>query len=108
MIASALTIGMAVLTPLQAGAASIEKTIESSIQKKQQIKGTINYISIDGMNLKGKDGKNYFISFNNFSTEQLEKINLVEGQEISVEGSVVESYTDFIRLKFIKKNYLKR
>ena len=104
MIASALTIGMAVLTPLQAGAASAEKTIEASVQKEQQIKGTIKNIFFDGMNLKGKDGKKYFISFNNFSAEQLEKMNLVEGQEIAVEGSVVEYYNDFDTFEAYKKD----
>ena len=104
MIASALTIGMAVLTPLQAGATSLEKTIEASAQKEQQIKGTIKDIAFDGLNLKGQDGKNYFISFNKFSEEQLEKMNLVEGQEISVEGSVVENYTDFYTFEVYKKD----
>lgn len=105
MIASALTIGMAVLTPLQAGAASVEKTIEVSVQKEQQIKGTIKDILPHyGMNLKGQDGKNYFISFSNFSTEQLEKMSLVEGQEISVEGNVVENYNDFNTFEAYKKD----
>ncbi|MGN4127779.1 hypothetical protein ACMGD3_22670 [Lysinibacillus sphaericus] len=104
MIASALTIGMAVLTPLQAGAASAEKTIEASVQKEQQIKGTVKSIYMNGINLKGKDGKNYFISFNKFSTEQLEKMNLVEGQEIAVEGSVVENYNDFNTFEVYKKD----
>ncbi len=103
MIASALTIGMAVLTPLQAGAASAEKTIEASVQKEQQIKGTVKSIYMNGINLKGQDGKKYFISFNKFSTEQLEKMNLVEGQEISVEGSVVENYNDFNTFEVYKK-----
>jgi len=105
MIASALTIGMAVLTPLQAGAASAEKTIEASVQKEQQIKGTIKDIfPYYGMNLKGQDGKNYFISFSNFSTEQLEKMSLVEGQEISVEGNVVENHNDFNTFEAYKKD----
>ncbi|WP_107923497.1 hypothetical protein [Lysinibacillus parviboronicapiens] len=104
MIASALTIGMAVLTPLQAGAASAEKTIEASVQKEQQIKGTVKSIYMNGINLKGQDGKKYFISFNKFSTEQLEKMNLVEGQEISVEGSVVENYNDFNTFEVYKKD----
>lgn len=105
MIASALTLGMAVLTPLQAGAASVEKTIEASVQKEQQIKGTIkNILPHYGMNLKGQDGKNYFISFSNFSTEQLEKISLVEGQEISVEGNVVEDYNDFNTFEAYRKD----
>ncbi|WP_107924349.1 hypothetical protein [Lysinibacillus parviboronicapiens] len=106
MIASALTIGMAVLTPLQAGAASAEKTIEASVQKEQQqqIKGTIKNIFNSGMYLKGQDSKNYFISFSNFSTEQIEKMSLVEGQEISVEGNVVEDYIDFNTFEAYKKD----
>lgn len=105
MIASALTIGMAVLTPLQAGATEIKTTDSSSttIQLEQKITGKIKDIYGDGMNLKGNDGKNYFISFYKFSAEQLEKMNLVEGQEISVEGSVVESYADFYTFEVYKK-----
>ncbi|MEQ6357998.1 hypothetical protein ABNX05_25720 [Lysinibacillus sp. M3] len=109
MIASALTIGMAVLTPLQVGATSAEKTIEASVQKEQQIKGAIkDFFPHYGMNLKGQDVKKYFISFSNFSTEQLEKMSLVEGQEISVEGNVVEDYNDFNTFEAYKKDYLKR
>ena len=106
MIASAFTIGMAVLTPLQAGAASAEKTIEASVQKEQQIKGTIKEIFTyeNGINLKGQDGENYFISFYNFSTEQIEKMSLVEGQEISIEGKFVKDYNDFNTFDVYKKD----
>jgi len=55
------------------------------------------------MKLKGNDGKNYFISFYKFPAEQLEKMNFVEGQEISVEGSVVESHSDFYTFEVFKK-----
>jgi len=106
MIASALTIGMAVLTPLQAGATEVKTTDSSStttIQFEQKITGKIKGIYGDGMNIKGNDGKNYFVSFYKFSTEQIEKMNLVEGQEISVEGSVVESYSDFYTFEVYKK-----
>ncbi|MDM5248166.1 MULTISPECIES: hypothetical protein [unclassified Lysinibacillus] len=107
MIASALTIGMAVLTPLQAGAASVETSESSSItvQLEQKITGTIKkvYSESDGMILKGIDGKNYFISLIKFSDEQLEKMNLVEGQEISVEGSLAEDYSDFYTFDVYKK-----
>ncbi|KOS60180.1 hypothetical protein FJQ98_10895 [Lysinibacillus agricola] len=103
MIASALTIGMAVLTPLQAGATSVEPTNNINVQIEQQITGTIKDIYGDGMNLKGRDGKNYFISFYKFSEEQLEKMNLVEGQEITVEGSVVEDYSDFFTFEVYKR-----
>ncbi|MDM5246608.1 hypothetical protein [Lysinibacillus sp. G4S2] len=106
MIASVLTIGMAVLTPLQAGAASVETTNNSSItvQLEQKITGTIKNIYDDGMNLKGKDGKNYFISFHKFSDEQIEKMKLVEGQEISVEGNIAESFSDFFTFEVFKKD----
>ncbi|GAB0168614.1 hypothetical protein LSPCS325_20510 [Lysinibacillus sp. CTST325] len=107
MVASALTIGMAVLTPLQAGAASVETTDNSSItvQLEQKITGTIKdiYSESDGMILKGRDGKNYYISLFKFSDEQLEKMNLVEGQEISIEGSLVENYSDFYTFDGFKR-----
>jgi len=98
---------MAVLTPLQAGAASVETTDNSSItvQLEQKITGTIKdiYSESDGMILKGRDGKNYFISLLKFSDEQLEKMNLVEGQEISIEGSLVENYSDFYTFDVFKR-----
>ncbi|MGE7693752.1 hypothetical protein ACQKNC_06470 [Lysinibacillus sp. NPDC094177] len=103
VIASALTIGMAVLTPLQAGATSVEPTNGVTVQIEQQITGTIKSISDDGMYLKGRDGKNYYISFYKFSEEQHVKMNLVEGQEITVEGNVVEDYSDFYTFEVYKK-----
>lgn len=103
MIASALTIGMAVLTPLQAGATSVEPTNGVTVQIERQITGTIKSIYGDGINLKGRDGKNYYISFFKFSEEQLEKMKLVEGQEITVEGSVVEDSLDFYTFEVYKK-----
>ncbi|MEB2282383.1 hypothetical protein LAV73_20745 [Lysinibacillus xylanilyticus] len=103
VVASALTIGMAVLTPLQAGASSIEPTNGVTIQIEQQITGTIKSISEDGVDLKGRDGKKYYISFYKFSKEQLIKMNLVEGQEITVEGSLVEHYLDFYTFEVYKK-----
>jgi len=104
MLASALTLGMAVLTPLSAGAEEVKTTNSSiTVQLEHKITGTIKDIYGDGMNIKGNDGKNYFISFYKFSAEQLEKMNLVEGQEISVEGSVVESYSDFYTFEVFKK-----
>ncbi|MGE7688401.1 hypothetical protein ACQKMI_04230 [Lysinibacillus sp. NPDC097214] len=103
MIASALTIGMAVLTPLQAGATSVEPTTDVTVQIEQQITGTIKSINGDGINLKGRDGKNYYISFWKFSEEQLEQMNLVEGQEITVEGGVAEDYSDFYTFEVYKK-----
>ncbi|WP_427108374.1 hypothetical protein [Lysinibacillus xylanilyticus] len=109
MLASVLTIGMAVLTPLQAGAASVETKDNSSIpvQLEQKITGTIKDIYSDGINLKGKDDKNYFISFHKFSDEQIEKMKLVEGQVISVEGNIVESYSDFFTFEVFKKDFPK-
>ncbi|MEB2299003.1 hypothetical protein LAV72_05125 [Lysinibacillus xylanilyticus] len=104
MIASALTIGMAVLTPLQAGATSVEPTTDVTVQIEQQITGTIKSIHGDGIELKGRDGKNYYISFYKFSEEQLEQMNLVEGQEITVEGGVVEDYSDFYTFEVYKKH----
>ncbi|MFJ8102954.1 hypothetical protein [Lysinibacillus sp. NPDC096212] len=104
MIASALTIGMAVLTPLQAGATAVEPTNGVTVQIEQQVTGTIKSISDDGMYLKDRDGKNYYISFYKFSEEQLDKMNLVEGQEITVEGSVVEYYSDFYTFEAYKKD----
>ncbi|MEQ6353757.1 hypothetical protein ABNX05_03950 [Lysinibacillus sp. M3] len=109
MIASALTIGIAVLTPLQAGAASVETTDNSSItvQLEQKITGNIKHIYDDGMNIKGRDGQNYFISFHKFSDEQIRKMKLVEGQEISVEGNTVESFSDFFTFEVFKKDFPK-
>ncbi len=105
MIASALTIGLAVLTPLQAGAASVETTDSNiTVQLEQKITGTIKDIYSDRINLKGKDDKNYFISFHKFSDEQIEKMKLVEGQEISVEGNVIESYSDFFTFEVFKRD----
>ncbi|MEQ6353716.1 hypothetical protein ABNX05_03745 [Lysinibacillus sp. M3] len=108
MIASALTIGMAVLTPLQAGATSVKPTNGVTVQIEQQITGTITGFNIDGSGvyLKGRDGKNYYISFYKFSKEQREKMNLVEGQEITVEGGVVESHTDFYTFEVYKNEKL--
>ncbi|MFJ3390753.1 hypothetical protein [Lysinibacillus sp. NPDC086135] len=103
MIASALTIGMAVLTPLQAGASAVEPTNGVTVQIEQQVTGTIQSISDDGIYLKGRDGKNYYISFHKFYKEQIEKINLVEGQEITAEGSIVEDYSDFYTFEVYKK-----
>ncbi|MDM5233232.1 hypothetical protein [Lysinibacillus pakistanensis] len=103
MIASALTLGMAVFTPLQAGATSQETTKDVTIQIEQQIKGTIKNIVGDGIDVKGKDGKNYFIGFHKFSDEQIEKMNLVEGQEITVEGSVLKDYAEFYTFEVYKK-----
>ncbi|MFJ7916243.1 MULTISPECIES: hypothetical protein [unclassified Lysinibacillus] len=109
MIASALTIGMAVLTPLQAAATAVEPTNDVTVQIEQQISGTIKDINGDGINLKGKDGKNYYISFNKFSEEQLANLNLVEGHEITVEGNVVEDYSDFYTFEvYIKEDCLKK
>ncbi|MFJ8513517.1 hypothetical protein [Lysinibacillus xylanilyticus] len=104
MIASALTIGMAVLTPLQAGATSVEPTNGITVQIEQQITGTIKFIGESGINLKGRDGNNYYISFFKFSEEQLEQMKLVEGQEITVEGGVVEDYIDFYTFEMYKKD----
>ncbi|TQR37049.1 hypothetical protein C7Y47_04950 [Lysinibacillus sphaericus] len=103
MIASALTIGMAVLTPLQAGASAVEPTNGVTVQIEQQVTGTIQSISDDGIYLKGRDGKNYYISFYKFSDEQLEKMNFVEGQEITVEGTVAEDFSDFYTFEVYKK-----
>ncbi|MFE3573609.1 hypothetical protein [Lysinibacillus sp. NPDC059133] len=104
MIASALTIGMAVLTPLQAGATSVEPTNGVTVQIEQQITGTITNLNGFGVELKGRDGKNYYISFFKFTDEQLEQMNLVEGQEITVEGGVVENYADFYTFEVYKKD----
>ncbi|MGE7908186.1 hypothetical protein [Lysinibacillus xylanilyticus] len=108
MIASALTIGMTVLTPLQAGATSVKPTNGVTVQIEQQITGTITGFNIDGSGvyLKGRDGKNYYISFYKFSKEQRETMNLVEGQEITAEGGVVESHSDFITFEVYKKERL--
>ncbi|MFT9821010.1 hypothetical protein [Lysinibacillus sp. NPDC056185] len=103
MIASALTIGMAVLTPLQAGATAVEPTNGVTVQIEQQISGTIKDINGDGINLKGKDSKNYYISFIKFSEEQLANMNLVEGHEITVEGNLVEDYSDFYTFEVYKR-----
>ncbi|EON70370.1 hypothetical protein [Lysinibacillus sphaericus] len=104
MIASVLTLGMAVYTPLQAGATSAVTTNDVTIQIEQQIKGTIKYIEGDSITIKGNDGKNYYIGFHKFSDEQLEKMNFIEGQEITVEGSVVEDYSEFFTFEVYKKD----
>ncbi|MGE7839317.1 hypothetical protein ACQKNX_00870 [Lysinibacillus sp. NPDC093712] len=105
MIASAFTLGMAVLTPLQVGATTVEtKDSNINVQLEQKISGTIKEIFGDGMNLKGIDGKKYFISFSKFSTEQIEKLKLVVGQEISIEGRVVDDYSDFYTFEVYKKD----
>jgi len=104
MIVSALTIGMAVFTPHQAEATTAKTTNEITVQAEQQIKGTIKSVYGDSITIKGKDGKNYYIGIQNFSDEQLEKMKLVEGQEISVEGSLVQDYSDFYTFNVYKKD----
>ncbi|MGA3598676.1 hypothetical protein [Lysinibacillus agricola] len=105
MIASALTIGLAVFTPLQAGAtSSVKPTNEITVQVEQQVKGTVKSINGDSVTIKGKDGKNYYIGIQKFSDEQIAKMKLVEGQEISVEGSLVQDYSDFYTFNVYKKD----
>ncbi|QPQ31766.1 ATP-binding protein [Lysinibacillus sp. JNUCC 51] len=104
MIASALTIGMAVFAPHQAGATSVKPTNEITVQAEQQIKGTVKSINEDSVTIKGKDGKNYYIGIQQFSDEQIAKMKLVEGQEISVEGSLVQDYADFYTFDVYKKD----
>ncbi|MCY9549726.1 hypothetical protein [Lysinibacillus xylanilyticus] len=105
IIASALTIGMAVLTPLQAGATSVEPTNGVTVQIQQQITGTIKSFNGVGVGIKGRDGKNYYVSFSKFSDEQVKQMRkiIVEGQEITVEGGVVEHYADFYTFEDYKK-----
>ena len=45
MIASALTLGMAVLMPLQAGAASSEKQLKHPFKRNNKLKGLLNISS---------------------------------------------------------------
>ena len=104
MIVSALTIGMAVFTPHQAEATTAKTTNEITVKAEQQIKGTIKSVYGDSITIKGKDGKNYYIDLQKFSDKQLEKMNLVEGQEISVEGSLVQDYSDFYTFDVYKKS----
>lgn len=104
LLASALTLGMAVLTPLQAGATSVETTNNVTIQIEQQIKGTIKYFDGYGFTMKGSDGKNYFIGLHKFSDKQIEQLKLVEGQEISVEGTILKDYSDFFTFDVFKKS----
>jgi len=104
MIVSALTIGMAVFTPHQAEATTAKPTNEITVKDEQQIKGTVKSISGDSVMIKGKDGKNYYIGIQKFSAEQITKMNLVEGQEISVEGSLVKDYSDFYTFDVYKKD----
>ena len=73
MIASALTIGMAVLTPLQAGATAVEPTNGVTVQIEQQITGTIKGVFGDGIDLKGRDGKTTILVFINFRMNNLKK-----------------------------------
>ncbi|MEB2282419.1 hypothetical protein LAV73_20960 [Lysinibacillus xylanilyticus] len=104
MIVSALTIGMAVFTPHQAEAATAKTANEITVKAEQQIKGTIKGVYGDSITVKGKDGKNYYIGIQKFSDEQLEKMNLVEGQEVSIEGSLVQDYSDFYTFDVYKKS----
>ncbi|WP_223556025.1 hypothetical protein [Lysinibacillus sphaericus] len=104
MIVSALTIGMAVFTPHQADASTAKTTDEVSVQDEQQIKGTVKNVYGDSFTIKGKDGKTYYIGIQKFSDEQIAKMNLVQGSEISVEGSLVEDYSDFYTFDVYKKN----
>ncbi|MEB2299005.1 FCD domain-containing protein [Lysinibacillus xylanilyticus] len=107
MIASALTIGMAVLTPLQAGATSVEPTNGVTVQIEQQkITGTIKKFDGVGVGIKGRDGKNYYVSLSKFSDEQVKQMrkNIVVGQEITAEGGVVEHFADFYTFEDYKKD----
>lgn len=108
ILASALTLGMAVLTPLQAGATSVDTTNNITIQIEQKITGTIKYFDGSSITLKGTDGKNYFIGLYKFSDKQIEQLKLREGQEISVEGSILKDYSDFFTFEVYKKAYLKK
>ncbi|UNT56901.1 hypothetical protein [Lysinibacillus capsici] len=104
LLASALTLGMAVLTPLQAGATAVETTNNVTIQIEQKITGTIKYFDGGSITLKGTDGKNYYIGLHNFSDKQIEQLKLAEGQEILVEGSIVKDYSDFFTFAVYKKS----
>ncbi|UUV23245.1 MULTISPECIES: hypothetical protein [Lysinibacillus] len=104
LLASALTLGMAVLTPLQAGATAVETTNSVTIQIEQKITGTIKYFDGGSITLKGTDGKNYYIGLHNFSDKQIEQLKLAEGQEILVEGSIVKDYSDFYTFDVYKKS----
>ncbi|QSB10407.1 hypothetical protein MHB65_17030 [Lysinibacillus sp. FSL K6-0075] len=104
ILASALTLGMAVLTPLQAGATSVDTTNNVTIQIEQKITGTIKYFDGSSITLKGTDGKNYFIGLYKFSDKQIEQLKLREGQEISVEGSILKDYSDFFTFEVYKKS----
>ncbi|MFJ7981596.1 hypothetical protein ACIQ1D_15070 [Lysinibacillus xylanilyticus] len=107
MIASALTIGMAVLTPLQAGATSVEPTNGVTVQIEQQkITGTIKKFDGVGVGIKGRDGKNYYVSLSKFSDEQVKQMSksIVVGQEITAEGGVVEHFADFYTFEDYKKD----
>ncbi|WDU78311.1 hypothetical protein [Lysinibacillus sp. G01H] len=104
LLASALTLGMAVLTPLQAGATAVETTNSVTIQIEQKITGTIKYFDGGSITLKGTDGKNYYIGLHKFSDKQIEQLKLAEGQEILVEGSLVKDYSDFYTFDVYKKS----
>ncbi|KOY81118.1 hypothetical protein I6G82_03630 [Lysinibacillus macroides] len=101
--ASALTLGMTVLTPLYVGAAPVETTNNTVIQLEQTITGTIQYFDEESIMLKGTDGKNYFIGLYKFSDKQIKQWPLAEGQEITVEGSIVDDYLDFLTFDVYKK-----
>lgn len=102
--ASALTLGMTVLTPIYVGAAPVETTNNAIIQLEQTITGTIQYFDEESIMLKGTDGKNYFIGLYKFSDKQIKQWSLAEGQEITVEGSIVEDYLDFLTFDVYKKS----
>ncbi|MFJ7369835.1 hypothetical protein ACIQVU_10395 [Lysinibacillus sp. NPDC098008] len=101
--ASALTLGLTVLTPLYVGAAPVETTSNAVTQLAQTFTGTIQYFDEESITLKGADGKNYFIGLYNFSDKQIQQLALAEGQEVSVEGSIVEDYLDFLTFDVYKK-----
>ncbi len=95
---------MTVLTPIYVGAAPVETTNNAIIQLEQTITGTIQYFDEESIMLKGTDGKNYFIGLYKFSDKQIKQWSLAEGQEITVEGSIVEDYLDFLTFDVYKKS----
>ncbi|UZM98571.1 hypothetical protein OL548_29180 [Lysinibacillus sp. MHQ-1] len=53
--------------------------------------------------LKGLTAKIILLAYTNSLTSKSKKLKLVEGQEIAVEGSIVEDYSDFYTFDVYKK-----
>lgn len=98
VVATTLAIGFASFSPSYASALSatpkplpviVEQKEEFHIQIEEQVTGVIEYFYGKELLIKDKEGKRYQIFLNYFSHEQIEKMNLAEGKEISIEGQFI-------------------